>query len=86
MKYQSKSVLIDAIRFTRDNMKDVLKFTEGKANITTERHPYSKSYCSIDTQQGTMKALEGDYIVKGVDGGFLPYRPDAFEKLYEPVE
>lgn len=86
MTYQTKSVLIDAIRFTRDNVKDVLKFTDGKASITTERCPDGKSYCNIDTPQGTMKALEGDYIVKGVDGGFLPYRPDVFEKLYDPIE
>lgn len=86
MTYQTKSVLVDAIRFTRDNVKDVLKFTEGKESITTEIHPYGKSYCSIDTPQGGMKALLGDYIVKGLDGEFLPYKPDIFEKLYEPVE
>lgn len=86
MTYQTKSVLVDAIQFTRDNMKEVLNFTDGKANIVTERCPNGKSYCNIDTPQGTMKALEGDYIIKGVNGEFYHFNPDIFEKTYEPIE
>lgn len=86
MKYQTKSVLVDAIQFTRDNVKEILKFTEGKANIVTERCPNGRSYCSIDTPQGEMKALEGDYIIKGENGEFYPCKQDIFAKTYEPVE
>lgn len=86
MTYQAKPVLIDVIQFTRDNVKEVLKFTEGKASIVTERCPNRRNYCSIDTPQGKMKALEGNFIIKGTNGEFYPCKPDIFKKAYESVE
>lgn len=29
--------------------------------------------------------MEGDYIIKGVNGEFYPCKPDIFEKTYEAV-
>ncbi|MEM8971345.1 MAG: hypothetical protein AAGD43_04680 [Pseudomonadota bacterium] len=39
----------------------------------------------IDTLEGQMKALPGDWIIKGVNGEFYPCKPDIFEKTYERV-
>lgn len=33
-----------------------------------------------------MKAMPGDYIIKGVHGEFYPCKPDIFEQTYEAVE
>ena len=87
MKYKTKPCEIGAIQFTRDNWKEIQAFTDGKArNITTERTPDGKIYCYIDTLEGAMQAIEGDYIIKGLRGEFYPCKPDVFEKKYELVE
>lgn len=40
----------------------------------------------INTLEGQMKAMPGDWIIKGVNGEFYPCKPDIFEKTYEPVD
>ena len=33
-----------------------------------------------------MKAMPGDYIIKGIQGEVYPCKPDIFEATYEKVE
>ena len=42
-------------------------------------------FVSIRTLEGTMRADEGDWIIKGVQGEFYPCKPDIFAATYEPV-
>lgn len=86
MKYRKKPVEIEAVQFTRKNWEEIRHFTGGKAkDMTTERCINGKSYCYIDTLEGKMKATEGDFIIKGVNGEFYPCKPNIFEKTYEAV-
>lgn len=39
----------------------------------------------VETLEGIMSALEGDYIIRGVNGEFYPCKADIFEKTYEKV-
>lgn len=39
----------------------------------------------IDTLEGQMKALPGDYVICGVKGEFYPCKADIFEATYEKV-
>jgi hypothetical protein len=39
----------------------------------------------INTLEGQMKALPGDFIIKGVKGEFYPCKPNIFAATYEPV-
>lgn len=39
----------------------------------------------IPTLEGDMKALPGDYIIKGIQGEFYPCKPDIFEATYEEM-
>ena len=39
----------------------------------------------IDTLEGSMFAIPGDYIIKGVQDEFYPCRADIFEQTYEKV-
>lgn len=48
--------------------------------------PEYVNHILISTLEGDMKALPGDYIIRGVSGEFYPCKPDIFEKTYEPVE
>jgi len=40
----------------------------------------------IDTLEGQMMAVVGDYIIKGVQGEFYPCKPDIFEPTYKAME
>lgn len=87
VKYRKKPVIIDAIQFKRDCFEEIREFTNGKAyNFRTERCINGKSYCEIETLEGTHTATEGDYIIKGVKGEFYPCKPDIFEMTYELVD
>lgn len=55
------------------------------ANGGTARHHDGPSALSIDTLEGTMTAVPGDWVIKGVKGEFYPCKPDIFEATYEPV-
>lgn len=39
----------------------------------------------IKTLEGTMLALPGDWVIKGVAGEIYPCKPGIFEKTYDPV-
>ena len=43
-------------------------------------------YCLIETLEGTMRANDGDWIIRGVKGELYPCKPDIFVMTYEPVE
>ena len=94
--FRKKPVVIEAKRWTGDNLADVIHFTDG-------RHPSTKGdfasmkwdeYADlvrreglkIFTREGTMLASIGDWIIRGVQGELYPCKPDIFEQTYEAVE
>lgn len=78
-KYRKKPVVIEAIVWTGDNLKDVLTFSD-KAYIDADNYTLK-----IETLEGTHVATRGDYIIKGVKGEFYPCKPDIFKRTYEEV-
>jgi hypothetical protein len=82
MKFRKKPVVIDAVRYTGNNMMDVLKFT-GSEEISED---FTGTAIEIKTLEGVMTAQKGDWIIKGVKGEFYPCKPDIFEATYEKVE
>ena len=40
---------------------------------------------AIRTLEGEMRAIPGDWIIRGVQGEFYPCKPDIFAATYEPV-
>ena len=40
----------------------------------------------IETLEGQMAVLDGDWIIRGVAGDFYPCRDDIFRQTYEAVE
>lgn len=86
-KFRKKPVVIEAVRFTKDNWKEVESFTNNQAYFTNPEISFNgKSTCIIPTLEGQHIATEGDWIIKGVNGEFYPCKPDIFEKTYENVE
>jgi hypothetical protein len=85
-KIRKKPVVIEAVRFTRHTWDEVKKFTNGQAHSwVTEKYMGGNSSCIIPTLEGELKANEGDWIIKGVNGEFYPCKADIFQKTYELV-
>ena len=62
-----------------------------EALLTTKIRPVvegGRDYChwKIDTLEGEMTAVPGDWIIQGVKGELYPCKPDIFAATYEPVE
>lgn len=94
-QYRKKIVVIDAVIWNGENLKEVIDFT-GKSPKWDEYFKSFEEYelfvkndrsiFKIFTLEGTMKASVGDYIIRGISGEFYPCKPDIFELIYEPVK
>lgn len=94
-KFRKKPVVIEAVQYWGDNLREVLDFTgkhpsfdqyfssfdEYAAHVARDRQAFK-----IITLEGTMEAFPGDWIIKGVKGEFYPCKPDIFAATYEAVE
>lgn len=77
--------MIEAVQWNGANHLICETFMKGSgASISYER--YKLGSIMIPTLEGTMEAIPGDWIIKGVNGEFYPCKPDIFEKTYEKVE
>lgn len=91
-KYRKKPVVIEAIQFFESEfLKRDSKYSnipiQDKAmlsEIWLPRNANDGRYY-INTLEGHMIVGEGDYIIKGVQGEFIPSKEDVFLKTYEPV-
>jgi hypothetical protein len=82
MKFRKKPVVVEAIQWKDQPLTELVQqgFT-----INAYVYPHDRSL-AIQTLEGTMVALIGDWIIKGVKGEFYPCKPDIFEQTYEPAE
>ena len=93
-KYRKKPVTIDAVQLDNINAPCVVRWVgEDKAKMNLESDAaYQVGKASpvfsvtIKTLEGEMKAMPGDYIIKGVNGEFYPCKPDIFAKTYEEAD
>lgn len=93
-KYRKKTVDVEAARFTLPNAQALVWWigddTAWMNLESDEAWKLGKAppvfSLTIHTLEGDMKAMPGDYIIKGVNGEFYPCKPDIFEKTYEVVE
>jgi len=89
-KYRKIPVVIEAVQWTGNNLKEVIEFTglHSSANKWTwEQYEMvvKGQGLKIFTLEGRMDATIGDYIIKGVHGEFYPCKEDIFAKTYEFV-
>ena len=84
-EYRKKSVKVEAIRFTGDNVVNVKDFIDEEywGGIDTEVTP---NQIVIKTDEGQMRVSKGDWTIKGVKDEFYPCGPYVFEETYEQVE
>lgn len=91
--FRKKPVVIEAFRIGVDVRPEWFQDKVVRNEIklyTVTRSPglfdYDRTYCDIQTLEGTMRGEHGDYIIKGVKGEIYPCKPDIFEATYENVE
>lgn len=82
-KYKNKHVVIDAVQWT-GSAKSLEEITSTFPEMKWEPGQMVTKSFYVKTLEGLHIALNGDYIIKGVNGEFYPCQPDIFEKIYEP--
>lgn len=90
MKFRKKPVVIEAMQFdgSKGVAQDILTWAGPKCGIEMRYTslPYHPCILVIQTLEGEMRALDTDWVIKGVKGEFYPCKEDIFEATYEPVE
>jgi len=86
-KYRKRPVVIEAVQFDGKNYGKIEEWSDRAVYSSpvlehTERNP-SGVYLQINTLEGVMTAIPGDWIIRGVKGEFYPCKPDIFEATYE---
>lgn len=86
-KYRKKPVEVEVWLFNRENLETAESWVRKYSDKMTLFSQYGgeKIWIEIKTLEGVMKASEGDYIIKGINGELYPCKPDIFIKTYEEV-
>ena len=89
-RFRKKLVEIEAVRWTGDNLKEVLSFTgiPSSTEIWTRREyedMVKEDGLPVFTLSGKVNASIDDWIIRGVKGEFYPCKPDIFRETYEEV-
>ena len=81
MKFRKKPVVIEAIQYLGgdESQDDVADFMDAEIAVSDDA-------ILIDTLEGEMMAMPGDWIIKGIKGEFYPCKPDIFAATYDAVE
>jgi len=83
MKYRKKPIVVEAVQWTGENVREIHYFA--KKALTWGGNP-GNEYIVIPTLEGDMMAMPGDWIIRGIKGELYPCKPDIFAATYEPVE
>lgn len=90
MKFRKKPVVIEAKQLTDESFWDVYDWIESFSSVDEwcwddKNHPLMERYIAIKTLEGTMRATENDWVIRGVKGEFYPCKADIFDATYEAV-
>ncbi|TCQ82601.1 hypothetical protein EDF68_101992 [Ochrobactrum sp. BH3] len=87
-KFRKKPVVIEAIKYngTIGTANYILSWI-GDHGAKAKRAHNTKPEAGIviNTLEGDMTAVPGDWIIKGIKGEFYPCKPDIFTATYDPV-
>jgi hypothetical protein len=80
-KYRKKPVLVEAIQYRVDNIKEIEKFVGKELRVAWSSPTFPNLF--IPTLEGDMVAQKGDWIIRGIEGEFYPCKPGIFKATYE---
>ena len=79
-RYTKRPVTIDAVQLRDDNDDEILAFFN---EFACPFEIVGDHEVDIHTLVGTMHADKGDWIIRGVKGGFYSCKPDIFYATYD---
>jgi len=82
MKYRKKPIVIEAWQFL-DPHAERPSWIETVGNVLP--HPDFGAVIEIQTLEGTMIGLQGDWIIRGIKGEVYPCKNDIFKATYDVV-
>lgn len=85
-KFVKKPIEVEAIQW--DGTDETKRLIEERFNIELKITPNWLDQTNdlvIDTLEGKMTAIVGDWIIKGIKGEIYPCKNDIFKETYEPV-
>jgi hypothetical protein len=89
-KFRKKPVVIDAVQISQRFMwPDWFHQAVTENRIITHgigKFGEGPVFCEIATLEGTMRADDGDWIIRGIKGEVYPCKPDIFAATYDPEE
>mgnify|MGYP000654455013 CR=1 FL=1 len=90
-KYRKRPVVIDAIEWTGENLREIINFTglhDSVKHLSWEEYEtlVKEKGLKVFTLEGSHMASVGDFIIKGVANEVYPCKPNVFKKTYEAVE
>ena len=90
IKFRKKPIVNEAIRWTGDNLREIIDFTglhpsAQKWTWKEYEEVVKREGLKVFTLEGPLLASLGDYIMRGVSGEFYPIKPDILAKTYDRV-
>jgi hypothetical protein len=83
MRYRKKPLVIEAIQWTGENLREIVYKFPNCFGGSVVHHPEE---LLIETLEGDEIVSIGDYIIRGIKGEYYPCREDIFKESYEAVE
>lgn len=85
-QFRKLPVVIEAMQFNNGEQNAVAIWCGGLVHVMWDvKTKQSVPTVNIETLEGVMTAVPGDYVIKGVQGEFYPCKADIFEATYEEV-
>lgn len=90
-KFRKKPVVIEAVRWSGNNLREVINFTglhpsANKWSWEEYEQVVAREGLKIFTLEGPLIATEGDWIIRGLRGEYYPCKCDIFEATYDPAD
>ena len=88
MRVRKKPVEVEAIQLLPFNYDDIVAWAGDNIEIKHLFNTVGVVVCEamINTIKGKMHAIEGDWIIKGVNGEFYSCTDDIFRKTYDIID
>ena len=85
-QYVKKPIPVSALQWTGKNIDEIKVFctdSEGYVKCFKKVSFDNAEHLWIHTREGQLKAVVGDYIMKGIEGEFYPCGEQIFLKTYD---